>query len=112
MSHPPPLHLPSLPLPLLLVLLATSVVDSTLKETAMQSALHLKLQRSSCKSAGLASPRRNRMQRKQDHLLSKEMWLKSNLLVMQVLSLHPLTPNGLSLVLALTGTPIQVHRHI
>jgi len=31
---------------------------------------------------------------------------------MQVLSLHPLTPNGLNLMLALIGTPIQVHHHI
>jgi len=109
-----PLPLPCLPTHPLLVLLATSVVDSTLNKTVVKSTKHLKLQRKSCKSEGLVSTKRNRMQRKLDHLcnLSKEKQHKSNLLVMQVLSLHPLAPHGLSLVLALTGTLIQVHHHI
>src|SRR5271170_4776475 len=96
------------------VLPASSVVDSTTRETATKSAKHLKLPRNSCKSASLALARRSRMQRKQRLLLSpnKGRLLKSNLLVMQVLSLHPLAPKGLNLVLALIGTPIQVHHHI
>src|ERR1700722_2054407 len=93
------------------------VVDSTSRETAMKSAKHLKLQRNSCKSASLTSRGRSRqrMQRMQIPLLLslyKGRLLKSNLLVMQVLSPHPLAPNGLNLVLALIGTPIQVHHHI
>src|ERR1700722_2389931 len=44
--------------------------------------------------------------------LYKGRLLKSNVLVMQVLSPHPLAPNGLNLVLVLIGTPIQVHHHI
>src|SRR6202044_3797454 len=103
LHHPPPL-----PTPLRLhALPATSVVDSTSKETATKSAKHLKLLSNSCRSASLVS-RRGRRQRRQTQLLSlnKGRLLKSNLLVMLVLSLHPLTPNGLNLVLALIGTPI------
>src|SRR3984957_20412059 len=117
LHHPLPLPCP-LPTPLQLhALPASSVVDSTSTETAMKSAKHLKLQRNSCKSASLASRGRSRqrMQRMQTLLLlslHRGRLLKSNLLVMQVLSPHPLAPNGLNLVLALIGTPIQVHHHI
>src|ERR1700722_9293822 len=117
LHHPLPLPCP-LPTPLRLhALPASSVVDATSRETAMKSAKHLKLQRNSCKSASLASRGRSRqrMQRMQTPLLlslHRGRLLKSNLLVMQVLSPYPLAPNGLNLVLALIGTLIQVHHHI
>src|ERR1700722_7812024 len=71
LHHPLPLPCP-LPTPLRLhALPASSVVDSTSRETAMKSAKHLKLQRNSCKSASLASRGRSRqrMQRMQTRLL-------------------------------------------
>src|SRR3984957_8094926 len=114
LHHPLPLPCP-LPTPLRLhTLPASSVVDSTSKETAMKSAKHLKLQRNSCKSASLTSRGRSRqrMQRMQKPLLlslHKGRLLRSNLLVMQVLSPHPLAPNGLNLMLALIRILIQVH---
>src|ERR1700722_9446436 len=71
------------------------------EETAMKSAKHLKLLRNSCKSTSLTSRGRSRqrIQRTQTLLLSlhKGRLLKSNLLVIQVLSPHPLTPNSLNL---------------
>src|ERR1700722_18533363 len=98
LHHPLPLPCP-LPTPLRLhALPASSVVDSTSKETAMKSTKHLKLRRNRCKSASLTSRGRSRqrMRRTQTLLLSlhKERLLKSNLLVIQVLSPHPLAPNG------------------
>src|ERR1700722_4800752 len=60
LHHPLPLPCP-LPTPLRLhALPASSVVDSTSRETAMKSAKHLKLQRNSCKSASLASRGRSK----------------------------------------------------
>src|SRR5271163_4231732 len=47
------------------ILPASSVVDSTMRETATKSTKHLKLPRNSCKSTSLALARRSSMQRKQ-----------------------------------------------
>src|ERR1700722_4056730 len=66
LHHPLPLPCP-LPTPLRLhALPASSVVDSTSRETAMKSAKHLKLQRNSCKSASLASRGRSKAKDAQD----------------------------------------------
>src|ERR1700722_13067578 len=88
LHYPLPLPCP-LPTPLRLhTLPASSVVDSTSRETAMKSTKHLKLRRNSCKSASIASRGRSRQRMQTPLLLSlhKERLLRSNLLVMQMLS--------------------------